>query len=61
MAIKFTKSKPVKSSPAKKSEKAAQFGDRNVRKPAPKPAPKGKPRILGTGTYQLKKHSPRVV
>jgi hypothetical protein len=59
--MKITKEKKVGSSKVLKSEKAAMFGDRNVRKPAPKPAPKGKPRILGTGTYQLKKHSPRVV
>ena len=36
-------------------------GDKAVKKPPVKASPKGKLRILGTGTFQKKEHSPRVI
>ena len=59
--MKYTAAKNPKSSKALKSEKAALFGDKSVQKAPPKPSRKGKPRILGTGTFQKKEHSPRVI
>lgn len=35
-SIKYVKAKPTKSTPAKKSEKAAQFGDVNPPRKAPR-------------------------
>jgi hypothetical protein len=61
--MKVTKSKPVKTSKMTKAERGPRSGDKFAPKPIPKPSKtlKAKPRILGTGTFQLKKHSPRVV
>ena len=56
--MKYTAAKKVVSSKAKKSERPA---DRAVKHAPVKASPKGKPRILGTGTFQKKEHSPRVV
>jgi hypothetical protein len=50
--MKTVKSKPVKKGPLCVPMKDTSKG---------KKMPKGKARILGTGTFQLKKHSPRVV
>ena len=58
--MKVTKSKPVKSSKVTKAEKRSNLFVESA-KPKGKAIPKGKPRIIGCGTHQLKKHAPRVV
>jgi len=49
--MKMTRAKQVKKSPLGKPKPPSKGG----------PIPKGKARILGCGTHQLKKHAPRVV